>query len=439
MSISGIVFYSITSLFFYLLFVELGLNRIYIMSISSAPVPANEMERLLGLSELDIDYSDHQVTFQDLAKLAAKVAGTRISLVNLIDSLTQWTISNYGLDIDQMLREDSVCQYTIMESEHFEVGDLTEDERFKDKFYVTGEPNVKYYYGIPLKTGDGLQIGALCVLDQERKTLEPEKIELLKIIADEIVGRLKTHKVLENLKSRLLEAGQAQKKVAHDIRGPLGGIVGLAQIIRDQGDQNRMDEVLEFINLIHKSGNSILDLAEEILGSHKEKGTTAGSPRASNGQGFTLAIFKDKLEKLYGPQAKQKNIRFQVNTSPLTENIHFSKSKLLQITGNLISNSMKFTPPFGEVTVDLHLLIDQLKPALRISVKDSGVGITTENIQAIVSGNASSTNGTGGEQGFGFGLALVKHLVDSLGGMISISSQPGAGTNFEIDLPQNIY
>ncbi|WP_426294539.1 GAF domain-containing sensor histidine kinase [Dyadobacter endophyticus] len=409
------------------------------MSISSAPVPANEMERLLGLSELDIDYSDHQVTFQDLAKLAAKVAGTRISLVNLIDSLTQWTISNYGLDIDQMLREDSVCQYTIMESEHFEVGDLTEDERFKDKFYVTGEPNVKYYYGIPLKTGDGLQIGALCVLDQERKTLEPEKIELLKIIADEIVGRLKTHKVLENLKSRLLEAGQAQKKVAHDIRGPLGGIVGLAQIIRDQGDQNRMDEVLEFINLIHKSGNSILDLAEEILGSHKEKGTTAGSPRASNGQGFTLAIFKDKLEKLYGPQAKQKNIRFQVNTSPLTENIHFSKSKLLQITGNLISNSMKFTPPFGEVTVDLHLLIDQLKPALRISVKDSGVGITTENIQAIVSGNASSTNGTGGEQGFGFGLALVKHLVDSLGGMISISSQPGAGTNFEIDLPQNIY
>lgn len=409
------------------------------MSTSNAPVPANEMERLLGLSELDIDYSDHQITFQDLAKLAAKVTGTRISLVNLIDSLTQWTISNYGLDIEQMLREDSVCQYTIMESDHFEVGDLTEDERFKDKFYVTGDPNVKYYYGVPLKTSDGLQIGALCVLDQERKTLEPEKIELLKIIADEIVARLKTHRVLENLKSKLLEAGQTQKKVAHDIRGPLGGIVGLAQIIRDQGEHNRMDEVLEFINLIHKSGNSILDLAEEILDSHKEKGTTTGAARGSNGQGFTLAIFKDKLEKLYGPQAKHKHIRFRVNTSPLTENIHFSKSKLLQITGNLISNSMKFTPTHGEVTVDLHLLIDQAKPSLHISVKDSGVGISAENIQAIVSGNASSTDGTGGEQGFGFGLALVKHLVESLDGTIAISSEPGSGTTFEINLPQNIY
>ncbi|MBO9612707.1 MAG: GAF domain-containing sensor histidine kinase [Dyadobacter sp.] len=404
-----------------------------------APVPDNEMERLLALSELDIDYSDHQITFQDLAKLAAKVTGTRISLVNLLDSLTQWTISNYGFDIEQMLREDSVCQYTIMESDHFEVGDLSEDERFKDKVYVAGEPNVKYYYGIPLKTGDGLHIGALCVLDQERRTLEPEKIELLKIIADEIVARLKTHRVLESLKSRLLQAGQAQKKVAHDIRGPLGGIVGLAQIIRDQGEQNRMDEVLEFINLIHKSGNSILDLAEEILDSHREKPTGTSAPGASNGQGFTLMIFKDKLEKLYGPQGKHKNIRFTVQTSPLTENIHFSKNKLLQITGNLISNSMKFTPPGGEVAVELNLLIDQARPVLQISVRDTGVGMSEENIRAILSGNASSTNGTGGEQGFGFGLALVKHLVDSLGGRINITSEPGIGTNFEISLPQNIY
>lgn len=397
------------------------------------------MERLLGLSELDIDYSDHQITFQDLAKLAAKVTGTRISLVNLIDSLTQWTISNYGLDIEQMLREDSVCQYTIMETDHFEVGDLSTDERFKDKFYVTGEPRVKYYYGIPLKTSDGLQIGALCVLDQERKTLEPEKIELLKIIADEIVSRLKTYKVLENLKSKLLEARQTQKKVAHDIRGPLGGIVGLAQIIRDQGDQNRMDEVLEFINLIHKSGNSILDLAEEILESHRDKVKPAGAVQPANNQGFTLAIFKDKLEKLYGPQAKHKNIHFQVSTSMLTEHINFSKSKLLQITGNLISNAMKFTPPLGAVTVDLRLLIDQARPVLQIGVRDTGIGISEENIQAILSGNASSTDGTVGEQGFGFGLALVKHLVDSLGGRIHITSEPGVGTNFEINLPQNIY
>jgi len=138
-------------------------------------IPENEMERLMSLVELDVDYSDHQQSFKDLAKLAAKVTGTKISLVNLIDSLTQWTISNYGMDVEQMLREDSVCQYTIMETDHFEVDDLMSDERFKDKDYVTGAPNLRYYYGVPLKTVNGHQIGALCVLDYERKLIDPVK------------------------------------------------------------------------------------------------------------------------------------------------------------------------------------------------------------------------------------------------------------------------
>ena len=403
------------------------------------PVPENEMERLFSLSDFDLDYSDHQDTFKDLAKLAAKVTGTSISLVNLIDSLTQWTISNYGLDLDQMLREDSVCQYTIMETEQFEVADLSQDDRFKDKFYVTAGPSVRYYYGVPLKTSKGLQIGALCVLDTERRALDPEKVELMKIIADEIVSRLKTHKVLEDLRAKLTEAKQTQKKVAHDIRGPLGGIVGLAQIIKDQGDENQMDEVLEFVNLIHKSGNSILDLAEEILDSHKEKKTAVPEGAVLDTNRFNLILFKEKLLKLYEPQAKHKKVFLNVETSSLTENVAFSKNKLLQITGNLISNAIKFTPVGGTITVDLKLAITLEMPTLLISVSDTGVGMTAASVESIMTGNASSTGGTSGEQGFGFGLALVKHLIDSLEGEMEIHSIVGKGTTFDVRLPQNIY
>ncbi|KAA0993203.1 GAF domain-containing sensor histidine kinase [Dyadobacter aurulentus] len=408
------------------------------MTASSAPVPANEFERLMGLSEFDIDYSDHKNTFNDLARLAAKVAGTRISLVNLIDSFTQWTISNHGLDTDQILRTDSVCQYTIMNADSFEVTDLSADDRFKDKDYVTGDPNVRYYYGVPLKTGSGLPIGALCVLDQERVFLDPEKVELLKIIADEIVSRLKTIKIMEALKTKLLEAKQSQRKVAHDIRGPLGGIVGLAQIIKDQGESNQMDEVLEFINLIHKSGNSILDLAEEILDSNRDKRAVV-SPNGADSSRFDLTVFKDKLEKLYGPQARHKQVVFSVNITPLTANISFSKNKLLQITGNLISNAIKFTPPLKSVTVDLGLLLHVDKPTLRIRVKDEGVGMDSNGVSAILLGKAASTEGTDGEEGYGFGLALVKHLISSLNGQISIVSEPGKGAAFVVELPQKIY
>ena len=367
----------------------------------NAPVPENEFERLISLSNLDLDYSDHQNNFKDLAKLAAKVAGTSISLVNMIDSLTQWTISNYGMDIDQMLREDTVCQYTIMNNEPLEIGDLSTDERFREKSYVTGDPNIRYYYGVPLQLSAGLNIGSLCVIDSQQRALDPEKIELLKIIADEIVGRLKTFKVMDSLKAKLLEANNTHKKVAHDIRGPIGGIIGLASIIQDQGPNNQMEEVLEFISLIHKSGNSVLDLADEILSSHKPEPKT-GIVAANE---FNISVFKDKLLKLYEPQARNKNIRFEVNTRPETETVPFSKNKLLQIAGNLISNSMKFTPEHGEVKVDLDLTVNQFDKTLVITVKDTGIGLTEEAAKAILNGTSGTTDGTGGESGYGFDCA----------------------------------
>ncbi|CAG5003060.1 Sensor histidine kinase RcsC [Dyadobacter sp. CECT 9275] len=397
-----------------------------------APIPDNEMDRLLAISSLDIDYTEQQRSFNELVKLAAIVAGTSISLVNIIDSITQWTVSGYGMETEQTMREDSVCQYTIMGAGPFEIKDLSADARFSDKPYVNGDPNVRYYYGIPLNIGEGMNVGALCVMDQQTKVLDPEKIELLNIIANEIVGRLKMIQVVEGLKTKLLESYQNQRKVAHDIRGPLGGIVGLASIIEDQGQDNRIEEVLEFINLIHKSGNSLLDLADEILGSEKG-GRAAKIGTESNA--FNLLIFKDKLEKLYLPQAVSKKIRFDIVVSPNTETVPFSKNKLLQIAGNVISNSMKFTPLGGRITVNLDLFFAGTGKSLSIEIKDTGVGLTESEIKAILDGDAVSKKGTAGELGYGYGLALVKHLVESLNGFLTITSEPGNGTTFTIRLP----
>lgn len=395
------------------------------------PIPSNEMERVLELSDYDLDYTSFQDSFKDLAKLAAKVAGTNISLVNLIDSFTQWSITNHGLDIDQMPREESVCQYTILDDTPFEIKDLTADDRFKERFYVTGEPNVKYYFGVPLRTEEGHNIGALCVLDQDVKTLPPEKVELLKIIANEIVNRLRAHKIINGLQSKLKEANDTKKKVAHDIRGPLGGIIGLAQVISDQGHENELDEVLEFINLIQRSGRSLLELADEIL-------TVDTQKRELKKDEFNLVVLKEKLEQLYTPQARTKNINFAINTSIDSATIPFSRNKLLQIIGNLISNAMKFTPPQGKITVDLSLKTGETENILQVNVADTGVGLSPDAIKKILSGNAKSTNGTGGEQGYGFGLALVKHLVESLKGNMNIYSEAGNGASFEILLPQAV-
>lgn len=393
-------------------------------------MPENELERIKSLAEFDIDYSCMENNFKDLAHLAAKIAGTEISLVNLLDSFTQWTYSSHGFDIKQMPREDSVCQYTIASrDEYFEVPDLSADDRFKEKAYVSGPPNLRYYFGVPLTTSDGNHLGSLCVLDKNLRSQSPEKIELLKIVADEVVNRLKALKVIDGLKYELNNVKEIQKKVAHDIRGPIAGIIGLAAIIEGQGNSNNLAEVLEFITMIHKSGRSVLELADEILTEGKEQSLKADE--------FNLLIFKEKLERLYVPQAKNKNINFLINISEKNEYIPFIKNKLLQITGNLISNAMKFTSRGGKVIVNLDLEVDIDQHKLKINVEDSGVGMDEATIACIMDGKMSSTKGTVGEKGYGFGLALVKHLVNSLHGSFNIRSQQGGGTSFEIILVQH--
>jgi len=396
------------------------------------PIPQNEDERVWALTEFDIDYTDTSDLLKDLVELAAKIAGTKISLVNLIDTYTQWTVANFGLPIEQMKREDSVCQYAIMQEDSFEVKSLSSDDRFKDKFYVVDNPNLEYYFGIPLATQEGYNLGALCVLDTTAKTLSPEKVELLKIVAKEVVNRLSTIKYIQNLKSKVVEVKETNKKVAHDIRGPLSGIIGLAQMVTEHGQSQKLDDILEIMKLIQRAGNSLLDLATEILNAEDQH--ARGVVKAEE---FTLKAFKEKLEKLYTPQAANKQIDLSFHIKVGQELKPIPKNKLLQITGNLITNAIKFTDPKGFIKVDMNIqTIPGAGQSLEIVIADSGVGINQEGIDAILKGIKASSSGTTGEKGYGFGLSLVKRLIDELHGTLDIQSELGKGTTFTVTLPQ---
>lgn len=394
------------------------------------PIPENELERLLALNELELDYSDLDRSFADLTKLAAKIAGTSISVVNLIDTFTQWSVASFGLDLQQTPREESVCQYTIMEenSGGFEVNDLTTDWRFKDKAFVTESPYLKYYFGIPLKIRDNLPIGSLCVVHDDYKDLSDEKKEMLEILAREIVDRIKVRHTMHKLTNRVQECTTIKNNLAHDIRGPLGGIVGLAEIIQIQGNENTLEEVLNYISMIQKSGKSVLDLADEILSVHRVSST----PKDHE---FTLATLEDRLEALFGPQAMTKDVKLLFQTTDQHAQIPFPKTNILQILGNLISNSIKFTPGGGQVQVFLDMEISDRVRMLHLKVKDSGVGMSNEKIEQILKGKAVSSGGTSGERGYGFGLSLVHQLVTKLNGRMLLKSEPGQGAEFELILP----
>jgi len=230
------------------------------------------------------------------------------------------------------------------------------------------------------------------------------------------------------MQNRINRSDDIKKKVAHDIRGPISGIIGLSEIMATQ-DPYCSEDMSMCISMINKSGKSLLELADEILSDDEVR-----TPREDE---FTLNLFKDKLVRLYSPQAAYKNIALNVTIDTAHAAVIFSKNKLIQIAGNMVSNAIKFTPVKG--TIDVWLAIERVQEnqMLRIEVKDSGIGMEPEQIDIILAGKAATTSGTFGEKGYGFGLNLVLSLVQKLNGVLTIESIPNAGTTFSVLLPQS--
>ena len=173
-----------------------------------------------------------------------------------------------------------------------------------------------------------------------------------------------------------------------------------------------------------------MDLANEILSNYGEG--IGSSEHASNE--LTLSSLKQKIEDLYLPQAKSKNIDLSISVAQQKHQVTFPKHKLIQIFGNLITNAIKFTPENGSVDVKLDITMRE-NSTLEAEINDSGVGMSEEMVDNILSDSAKSTAGTKNERGFGFGFQLARHLVDSLDGSLRIESKQNKGTKILLSLP----
>ena len=265
------------------------------------------------------------------------------------------------------------------------------------------------------------------MVDKDEKHLSEEKIDQLKIIAEEIVERLELKKEINKTRKQANDAIQTKNKIVHDIRGPLKGIIGLTELALDE--ESNPEEILEFMQMIQEAGTNMKELTEDIL-------NEAGNSIEFKNNYFTPSTFAKRLEALYAPQARYKNVKIRFRFNKEIEDFHFSRKKLLQIAGNLISNTIKFTDKGGEVLVNLDIDTKMPEQKLLMEVMDSGTGISFERIEELQTGIPVSANGTNGEKGFGLGLNLVMDLVNFLHGTMNISSKIGEGTSIKVEIPR---
>ena len=180
--------------------------------MKSAPLPANEADRLKALASYKLLDTLPEEDYNDIVRIASEICRTPISLISLVDEDRQWFKAKQRLQDAETPRQHSFCAHAILDPDTiFIVPDARLDERFADNPLTTGAPHIVFYAGVPLVDPDGFALGSLCVIDNRPRTLTDNQIASLKSLAKLV----NTHFTLHRTQLELKDCQQALKIVMH--------------------------------------------------------------------------------------------------------------------------------------------------------------------------------------------------------------------------------
>jgi signal transduction histidine kinase len=155
-----------------------------------------EVNRLRELRKYGILDSLLEKDYDNITHMASIICDVPIALISFVDENRQWFKSHRGLPISETSREYSFCAHAINPSQEiFIVPDSRNDKRFRDNPYVTGDPNIVFYAGVPLINDNGYTLGTVCVIDKRARELTGEQLSALKILSSQVINLLELRKI----------------------------------------------------------------------------------------------------------------------------------------------------------------------------------------------------------------------------------------------------
>lgn len=294
----------------------------------------------------------------------------------------------------------------------------TQQPVFADRsMELFGKPIEAYQWTVPFYRADGQLQGLLggWIDITERKLLEDQ---------------------LKKAQQRADSANQAKtmflSNMSHDIRTPMGAIIGLLELEREQAIR-RGEQPSQGLELARRAANELVALIGESLDLAKiEAGSLQLSPVATR-----LRDFFEQTCQLFEAQASAAGTTLALQIDDEVQDCYaFDPQRLRQVLHNLIGNALKFTEG-GEVWV--RVKVDDVEthpPGLSICVQDTGVGMNAEQQRGLFQRFAQADGATAATfGGSGLGLSICKQLVELMGGHIGLVSDVGQGTRVTLDIP----
>ena len=269
--------------------------------------------------------------------------------------------------------------------------------------------------------------------------LDHFKRDIVVIQTDITISYKQEQQRLAELQAALQQAQSANKaktefisRISHDIRTPISAISNMtAFAIQDMDNRVKLQNDLEKIKT---SNLFLLSLINDVLDISKiDSGKIELHPEP-----YPFDEYIANIKQMFEPLCQQKGIGFIVVHTPDCGIIIADKIRINQIVFNIISNSVKYTPPGGTISYDSHSRnMDNGKIKYEYTVRDTGIGISEEYQKKLFvpfTQDYANPNRQKGETGTGLGLSIVKRLVDMMGGTITVSSTVGKGTNVTVSM-----
>lgn len=296
-------------------------------------------------------------------------------------------------------------------------------------------PPTEIWLGVNLRIKNK-PIGVIVVQDyRDKTTYGEEEKQILTYVSEQIASAIRKKMDEDALKkySDELKALNASKDrffsiVAHDLRSPFHGLLGLTQILKNEFGKLSESETKAYIDEIHNSTSNLYKLIENLLDwSRLQAGIFPYEPKRLN-----ITKLVEEVESLLKSNASMKRIRIVNKISPGELFVSGDEDMLRSLFQNLISNAIKFTQSGGTIEIFYKLLENK---KIEFSIKDDGTGISKENLHKLFTIDESVTTlGTNREKGTGIGLLLCKEIVEKHGGEIKVESETGKGSRFSFTL-----
>lgn len=314
----------------------------------------------------------------------------------------------------------------------------TRDELLKLKnFELSGEPGKilqsqqEYQVRIELcyhKKKDGtvfpVDISASHLMVQGRQTI-------LAAIRD-ITESKKTERQIQFQNEELIKVNAEKDKffsiIAHDLRGPIGGFMGLTERMAEGMTNMTLDELQNIARIMKKSSANLYSLLGNLLEwSRMQRGLATFEP--------LRMLLLPKIHEnmiLVLDSAYKKEIAIGI-TIPADLQVYADVNMLSSIIRNLVANALKFTPKGGNINIAAG---PEIKGFIEVSITDNGIGMNKNMVENLFNLDVNtSRKGTGGELSSGLGLIICKDLVEKQGGKLAVESEEGKGSTFKFTIP----